>query len=348
MSRRVTIVCAAVALLGLTACGPKTQDHLDLRNVTTDVVYGGQTKTPPALPGATLEPGFPSFIQAPIAPRTRNVSNLILEVCPQAAFSVEPAVKTTPTVLKPPARADYIYRMDGHSTFRGVDTIPGVELFRRVDNSVDHKDGTFSFDVVEAQPGQQASVTSYIVDQRTGLAAYDGIFIAQVVTKNQDGSIDQFAPTPPIKILSLPAVAEDTFEGAGTDGVHNITQEIFGTIVKEGRVDACGTVLGGWEVHATGRIMSPTKNIAIDATYTIATQFGGLSISDHLNLDGTDGGPAADEVAGAQCVNGQGSYSEAYGDPPTAPTTIASAAPCPGGVLHRQTHAVIAMSPRKP
>jgi hypothetical protein len=358
MSRRVGVLCAAVALVALTACGPTTHDHLDLRNVTTDVVYGGQTKTLPPVPGATLEPGFPSFIQAPIVPTRRPVNNVVAEVCPQAPFSVEPAIKATPNVLKPPAKGDYVFRMDGHSTFRGVDTIPGVELFRRVENSVDHKDGTFSFDVLEAQPGQQASKTTYIVDQRTGLAQYDGIFIAAVGTLNQDGSIDVFQPTPAIRILPLPAeepladgsnYANVNWESAGTDGVHNITEEIFGTITKPGRVDACGTVLGGWEVHATGRILSPTKNIAIDTTYTIATQFGGLSISDHLNLDGIDGGQGADEVGGAQCVNSTGSVDNAGApDEGVGPQHAEQPAPCPGGVLHRQTEAVIMMQPHKP
>jgi hypothetical protein len=347
-----------VALVALSACGPTTHDHLDLRNVTTDVVYGGQTKALPFVPGATLEPGFPSFIQAPITPGRRPINNVVGEVCPQAPFSVEPAIKATASVAKPPVKGDYIYEFTGHSTFRGVDTIPGVELFRRVDNPVDHKDGTFTFDVIEAQPGQQASITSYVVDQRTGLPQYDGVFIAGVATKNQDGSLDVFQPTPAIRILPLPAevsladgsnYANANWESAGTDGVHNITEQITGSITKAGRVDACGNVLGGWEVHATGRIYSPTKNIAIDTTYTIAPQFGGLSISEHLNLDGIDGGQGVDEVGGAQCVNGSGSVDNAGApDSGVGPQHAESGAPCPGGVLHRQTHAVIKMQPAKP
>jgi hypothetical protein len=353
VKRRFGATCAALCLVALTACGPTTHDHLELRNVTTDVVYGGQTKAAAALPGAELEPGFPSFIQAPIAPRARPAEHAIEELCPQAAFSVEPAIKATANVPKPPAKGDYVYRMDGHSTFRGVDTVPGVEDFRRVQNSVDHKDGTFTFEVVDAQPGQSASITYYLVDQRTGLAQYDGISITQVITKQQDGSIDQFAPATPIRILPLPAdnvnVQNANWESAGTDGVHNVTEQISGTITKPGRVDACGNVLGGWEVHATGHIYSPTKNIAIDTTYTIATQFGGLSIAESLNLDGTDGGPALDKNDGAQCIDGEGSYSSGGApDQGVSPTTIATGAPCPGGVLHRQTEAVITMQPAKP
>jgi hypothetical protein len=191
------------------------------------------------------------------------------------------------------------------------------------------------------------------VDQRTGLAQYDGISIAGVVTREPDGTIDQFAPATPIRILPLPAdnvnYENANWQSAGTDGARNITEQISGTITKPGRVDACGNVLGGWEVHATGHIYSPTKNIAINTTYTVATQFGGLVVSEALNLDGTDGGAAVDNTQGAQCTNGTGTV-----DNPGAPARSIppqhqeKPAPCPGGVLHRQTESVITTAPAKP
>lgn len=348
---RLRVAVAAASLLALTGCGPTNHPHLDIRNFTTDVIYGGQNKPVPALPNASLEPGFPSFIQpampvTPGPPRRR-----VAEACPQAAFSVEPAIKPTTSIVAPPVKATYVYRQSGDITFGKQRSQPLQRGFRAVDKPVDHGDGTMTYDVADVQPDQGVTVTQYLIDQRTGLAEYDGVFIVQVVNQLPDGSIDQFAPATPIRILPLPVPPADDatafWESAGTDGVHNVTMQLQGALsTVPGRVDACGAVLGGIEVNASGRIFSPTKNVTFGTTYVIATQFGGLSIFENLKIDGFDGGPAYQGNT-ASCSGGAAD-SDDTANFATTTTFRQGVEQCPGLPLHRETEAVINSSPPAP
>jgi hypothetical protein len=66
-------------------------------------------------------------------------------------------------------------------------------------------------------------------------------------------------------------------------------------VVGRDHVDACGTVLDAWTVSVTGTIASAstTTNLAITATYHVATQFGGIIVADDVQLNGTDHGTSA-------------------------------------------------------
>ena len=341
----------AVALAGA-GCGPKSRLHLGLRDYSTNVVYGSQHKPAPprAVPGAAIDPGFPAFIQPPLpaeAPAPPARRRQVLPAggdCPVAAFSVAAAIAATPTVVAPPVKGLYRYRQTGYISVNGRTGSPPPDAARAIQNIVDPNDGTFTFDVADAQPSGTVTLTSYLVDQRTGSFANDGIFITQIVTRMPDGSIDQFAPSTPVRIITLPAdVSNPTWESAGTDGVHNLTMALNGTITKRGRIDACGTVLDSWEVHATGRIVNPAKSLSFDTTYDIGTQFGGLSLAETLSLSGTDGGPAVAPTAGASCTNGGGSLTV-----DTTTTIQQAVAACPGFVVSRDTAAAIASSPARP
>jgi hypothetical protein len=63
------------------------------------------------------------------------------------------------------------------------------------------------------------------------------------------------------------------------------------TVEGKARVFACGQPLDTWTVHLTaGRLTSPTQELQFDATYQLATQFGGIVVADTVAFTGTDNG----------------------------------------------------------
>lgn len=344
-------IIATVAVLALVAaaCGPRERVHVGMRDYATNVVYGGQTKAAPkAVPNASLEPSFPSFIQPLITSASPSVlpgakPAKVVADCPSAGFSVPARYPVTPNVPAPPKSGAYRIRQDGYVSIGGVTTQPAQDAARVVQNVVKNADGTFTFDVIDAQPSKALTQTTYLVDQRTGVPGSDGIYFTQVVSKLPDGTIDAFTPADPIRLISLPAdPSNPQFASAGTDGVHNITMSLTGTIKGHGRVDACGTVLDSWEVSASGHILSPTKNISFTTVYDIGTHFGGLVLADQLGMSGTDQGVAVAPSNGAQCTGGNAAYSTAN---TATTTTLVQPAPCPGVVLSRDTRTAFGASP---
>ena len=300
--RRV-IGCVVAAGL-LAACAPKTGVHLTIRNYANDVTYGDQSSPsiPKPAPAAELMPTFPAFIQPPLAPPSLVVPSTPpttfplpapppkLDLCPKASPFAFPSLNAGPHVLAAPKQGIYLYRQTGSYTIDGKSGAPQAQAVRSVQNIATQSNGTITFDVADVE-GQSATLTSYEIMQSTGNSTTDGIFITQVVTKAADGTISQFAPQPAIRIMPLPAQnSQQSFQSAGVDAIHGLTEEISGTIVSRQRVDACGTVLDSWEVHVTGRLLSSSEDLALDATYDIGTQFGGLSLEDKLTLSGTDAG----------------------------------------------------------
>jgi hypothetical protein len=356
--KRLSAALLAVSLFALTACGPTNHPHLSIRDYTTDVVYGSQNRDVlPPITGGALEPFFapPAAVPNLEAPKPRTRT---LEQCPSAAFSVDPAVKATPSIAAAPVESTYVFRQDGHTTFGGKETQPSQLAYRIVQRGP-NGGTTFVFYVLDVQLGEYTDVSSFEVDQTTGNSAHDGLLWMGTARVMPDKSISyEFTPTQPLVLLPLPAqptadgIAQ-TWTTAASDPDHDLNYEMSGTLnLVSGRVDACGTVLGGQSVHATGRVFGRDHNYTFDWTYVVATQFGGLVISEQLNKDGTDRGPAMAPNQGAQCLNGTGSY--------TSPsvvitsTTVAnsqhaeSPAPCPGDILHSQNEAVILSAPAVP
>jgi hypothetical protein len=283
------LLAVAVLLASTAACAPKEEVHLSVRDLSSDVVYGDQSKPkpPPPIPAASIRPTFPSFIQPPSPPpRPGFTPPPPKEPCPAAAVDAFPVVEASPRVRHAPAPATYVFRQSGEVTI-GTETfeVPPVS-FREIADVVEHEDGTITFDVIEDQLVLKTT-TSYLIDQTSNDSAFDGIFITQVVTAPTKGEVEQFTPQPAIRILPLPVqVSAEPFVSAGTDALRGMSMSLEGTVVERGRVDACGTVLDAWKVHATIAVTSATMAQTYESTFDMGTQFGGIVLSDHLVLSG--------------------------------------------------------------
>jgi hypothetical protein len=105
-----------------------------------------------------------------------------------------------------------------------------------------------------------------------------GLSILKVVTTSADGkSVSTFAPLTPVLLMPLDVVYPETFvsEGIAADGT---TMTVDGNVLGRARVDACGTVIDGWQINSHQVFLSPSNltPMIADDTYYVATQLGGI------------------------------------------------------------------------
>lgn len=294
---------ALVLVIGSAACGgPDVPRKAGVREYSTDIVYGRQSKPPQPAPivGANPDPAFPGFLAPPPpAPRTPVAPPTVTPPeCRDADPVAFPADVATPGIAKPPAAGRYTFRQQGSISVEGRDPITLPPEQSRIVDAVesDADTGTLTYDVVTEAFGE-TTTTSYAVRQTTGDPSLDGLFLTQVVTKRPDGTVDQFAPLGGVRLIALPAGPETTWQDVGTDPLTATSMVVDGRVVEKGLVNACGTVLDSWTVEVTGRILGPSKAIEIDATYEVGTQFGGLVLAERVHLTGEDTGEAVEQTS---------------------------------------------------
>jgi hypothetical protein len=141
-------------------------------------------------------------------------------------------------------------------------------------------DGTFMYTVQE-RLGLAVTTTIYHLDPASG------IYLREISSTTADGGVDSFvANDDSLRLLPLPVVIGATIQGSAIDSRSATNMTIVGSVVGHSRVDACGTMLDAFRVDITeGRITSPFKQVRFTATYNIGTQYGGLSLSEHVHYE---------------------------------------------------------------
>lgn len=301
MRRALRPAAALAALASLAACaGPHRPLEFGIKEISSDLILGRQgaavlpapapVPVPPVAfvfsPSGLVGPSSPMRPATPVAapPTTQPPSS-----CPTADPLAPTQVPARNAVTTLPAEATYVYRVEGTYSVGGANassgTLPPLST-RRVSDVHQLSDGSVNF-IVEARLGDTVTDTTYHVIPTTTLAPQAGIFVHAVRTSDSDGS-SAFTPTSELLLLPFPADPGATFSAAGTDGP--TTMQWDGAIGQKARVDACGTPIDAVSVRIRGTVStagarSVTQNI--DAVYAIATQFGGISVMDTVNLDGT-------------------------------------------------------------
>lgn len=106
-----------------------------------------------------------------------------------------------------------------------------------------------------------------------------GLSLLKVVQHSADGkTISAFAPESPVLLLPLDVVSPLQFQSTGV-GADGSSLTVNGNIVGRARVDACGTIVDGWEVQSQQVFSSTTPGdqpVPVDDTYYVGTQIGGL------------------------------------------------------------------------
>lgn len=319
MIRSRTLAASACLTLLASACsGPKLPLTVGVKEFPSDVILGNQAipPAPPPPPALNLSPGFPGFIQPPPPPLPAIPLPTPSSVCPSAHPFDAPRYEAANRAMSPPVAGTYKFRNVGSLVFGDQEREYPAESDRTIRNprrfGEDKPGSPYGFEIVSQLAGEETT-TTYAVVPESAVEDEAGIFLQEVRKKRIDGSSDRFAPLPAIKIVPFPIVAGDEWDSVGTDPINAITMMIHGRIgieVPDGpdpgslpdlqpkaRIDACGKVLDAWYVQISGvngapagRIVGPGKDLALKAVFAIATQFGGISVYDQVELEGTDEG----------------------------------------------------------
>ena len=291
-----------------TACGPTVPILAGFRQGAANIFFGQASPAPaPPLPfDANPVPNFPAPLEAPVPEFA--VESPPAGPCPEAPAEAypDPAAPATPSAT-PPRNINARFRYQGQKVIdpghsdQKVLTLPasgtravtqvasvGTTIQFTVEEHYNGFDTKTTYDSFPNGPAPNSSVP--------GETPAAGLYIAQIVTTNADGSkTDRFSPASPVEIFPYPASPGVQYQGAGTDPLTQETMEIDpngGVVDGRDRVNACGTPLDSWHATMTGRMVNarggPGGVTTFSLKINVATQFGAVIIGDHLVEDGTD------------------------------------------------------------
>lgn len=243
-------------------------------------------------------------------------------LCPPAAEGAFPAQAATFSVPGPPAAGRYRWKETVEEPVGSGQTVKTITFFNhdivnvspvtQTPNPVPAGAGqvlgsptapvrTFTYDEVIHNLDGSTTTTTYQVKENQAQLNADptvgtnvqqgppdrGLALVKTVHTSADGrTVSTFAPVSPVLLLPLDVVTPQQFQSSGTapDG-SSLT--VNGTVVKRARVDACGTVIDGWEVDST-QVFTPAdpsqQAVPVTDTYYVATQIGGLITYENKTL----------------------------------------------------------------
>lgn len=326
--RRLVAVLAAFGAVGIACSGPRQPIKVSVREFPTDVILGAQggaTPAPPQQVVATPE-GPALVIRAPSPARQAGRSQSTTAAsgpCPAAHPFDAPKDEAPSRATTPPVAEGYRYRNSGTYEYRqgnnsnaGVLPAQSSRTIKEPQRLGAQQDSPYRFKIVESLVGI-TTTTSYRVIPESNVPGEAGLFIAEIETARPNGTSENFAPQPMIKIFEFPAMQNLNWKSSGADpttgssmtiqgriGIDSPDGEDEGTepdILTRARVDACGEVVDAWLVEIGGpsntakpdseggTIIGPRlKNLRLKAVYAIATQFGAFSVYDEYEITGTE------------------------------------------------------------
>ncbi|MHB8466926.1 MAG: hypothetical protein ACYDH6_23805 [Acidimicrobiales bacterium] len=349
-SARPVVASLGLALL-CAACVHQSDPSVQVDALQADIVFGLRPKQAPIAP----PPAQPPQVNAvgPVAvPPDQGQSPFSLPVdlgtlaasdCPSAALDAFPD-KTAPVdVTTMPSVGQYRWQLGGGRS-RGLSITPisgrQQRLVRRVTpiakistDMTDSIDYTFqvlqpfdtngsvlaiTYQVRTDNSGQRfvqaitgTTATAYVTTPDSGMSVID----EQVIDRS-GGATTVFHPAQPFLILPLPIQPGGQFTTVAADPTTGQVTTLQATVLRRARVDACGTIIEGWEVAGLQKLTtvpsvvgpSPSQAVindlipldsAIDNVY--ATQFGAMPIAEHtLTASVTGGAFTVDDAIGQE------------------------------------------------
>jgi hypothetical protein len=313
-----------MALLAAGCAGPREKLEVGLKEFPSDVVLGAHktAEAPVFLPPDAL-PLVTPIVPAGVGP-THALTPTSLPLppppCPSADPLSAPKDPALTSVTQAPVAATYPFRNDGSFEISGANAQKGllpISSSRTIGNVVDKGKGSFTYDVTSVFNGT-TTVTSYRNEPLgTSDAFGPGIYITRI-TETTGTTTSTFDPTPDLLLLKFPIEVGTSWQTAGVDQTSKVGMAFTGTIHNKARVDACGEFLDGFTVVINGHLgdcqsvaspdprvpgpqpvcppdnggqqVSPTEPSSFGATYVFGTQFGGITLQEHIVTDSQHSG----------------------------------------------------------
>lgn len=230
--------------------------------------------------------------------------------CPPAAVNAFPAREAAQVLEGTPVEGQYRWKRQGTQTLA---TLPGIvlpvsgfeqRLVRNVKPS--GTEGEFTYEMAQPELGTNRTVISTFkvkpaalsrgVDLQTGqsVRAGDperGISLMKVETIDREGNSAVQTFTPAVLYLPLPVEPGESWSSVGIDPRSGSVLQHQARVIRRQRIDACGDVVDGWLVEATQTFTgsSGTSSAPVTYRYVVATQLGGLVISEERHVTSPQG-----------------------------------------------------------
>jgi len=323
--RRYFAIIVALAVVAA-ACVHPDAPKVAINKLEANLVFGVKPDAPVVQPTAQAtaqnvvdnsallsEPAAIKFdIPQSTAPFFASLPTQVVSDCPDAPLSAAADVPADVNINGTPPVGLYRWKRDGKLTSKtGVVTTAQRTFEKRiVRNYQKVSDTQFTYETVAPVPGSSLiAVSSYKVNtaavSKNANPGYDqiatvpsvgdperGVVLAKVDYQNSQGqSQGTFVPTKGLLLLPLPVNTGEDYKSVAVDPKGQ-TIVLEATVVRRGRIDACGKLVDGWLVHGTETITGAPGSVPpkYDYTFIIAPQYGGVLINEHVIADTADGG----------------------------------------------------------
>jgi len=339
-ARRLRRRALAAAMIGVplltSGCGPSVPVQLGMKNVPLDITVGNDVATkPPAAHGPSAPPvaeALPVIVPAVAAPPP-PVQNFTPpppvavgsgEVCPELDTSRASPAAATVEVDDAATAGTWLNRSSGTLNVNGAAVAMPPQDSWVISAPASSSQGVWDFaehGIVLGFPGADAAF--HASDSTSGpanpLVSPTSSFGLSRLTVNFPGGAWLFQPANPLKLLATPTAQTSTYQpdpnnpsipnatgswsDAEADAADGTAMTIQATDTGKVRVNACGTGVDAWQVHATITFtgatiqttagQSPARtDLTLDVTYAVATGLGGMIVDEQVKtLPNSDGSP---------------------------------------------------------
>jgi hypothetical protein len=286
---------AIVSLFAAAACG-SAGERVAMDREQTDIVFGftaNEARRARATPAARAaqEEEQPDLVAGPTSPPPIFFPTQPSTPCPTAAPDAPVENSAGTDIVGRPKEGSYAWRGAGTYKLSSAD-IPVPNAFdqhlRSVADLNDPSGPAYTFETIEPRIGAQTAgywLYSWSVktaapsaDPEAGLAL-KRIDILDASGKRVDTYVEPFGSG--VMLMPLPIKPGQTWNSATIDLNRGRSLQVSGQVLARELVDACGTLVQGWQVKAD---FTETGNTA-SLDYIFAPQLAGRIIQ--MKIDGT-------------------------------------------------------------
>lgn len=301
-------VALAVTTCLLSACGFSHGTTLDigLNRVGVNLQFANGNLNPPPIFEKIVIPagvGPASLIstidynqQGSYLPPPRNTvhfASVAPFVCHAAPAGAKPIDSSPVAVSSPPSAGTYLTHQTGKFSLSDGKINLAGSVPPTSSMSIGKVVSTPQSGGLSAVTGTQ-DITWQVVSQGVGTVTttdYEATsseleLVSETVSAS--GTTYSFTPSPAVEIMAFSGTGA-TWNSAGVDKSSGTVMTVQGKILGQAPVDVCGTVYDTYQVQSTEDITNVTAGISSQTSatdpnvYWVATQFGGLFLSEHID-----------------------------------------------------------------
>lgn len=299
-------VCAVVAGLAATACGPHPASSIAIRATALNLQFARPDLAKPIPPKILVKLlPTPPAIALPSVPMTKpSLPPIVVPPpagqCPPASQKGKPAAPLKTSTLGSPAAGYYAYTTKGTATVSGGKQNVTVPMPRIAQVAISKPTQAVPDATVAAEGGAPASgketeytITTHLSDT---LSQVDELTVSATSLDLMQRTLTDgertmtFTPSPQVQLVTFGPVGS-SWKSSGSDSSSGAVMNYQGTIAGTRTIDVCGQLVTGYVVSYSSSLANPAEAEIIrtndnDAnTLLIAPQLGGLIVSQHVDTD---------------------------------------------------------------